>query len=493
MGSASPHLTDRAAVKGVETASARRRAALALREGELGFFLLLGDLCAAVIASYGTPMLWALFDRDFAPTAGLPAWQVTFPILWALLLRLFGAGDIVTPRFARRSMAGVAQAYVTATAFVLAIFFFVPFFIPRASSLGAVAIAALVTLMIRFVFLRVASVSVLERRVVVLGTDVAARRAAGVLTSSTTLRYRVVCFFDAGSGVQEEEVGIPVRPLPSDLWAALSELQVDLVVVGHTRTLPERVLAELVRCFEGGIEAVPATMLYEQLSGRVLVSALEADWYADLPTSQRSLYGAFKRAVDTTLAALSLIVVSPLLGAIALAVALDSRGPILLHQRRVGQRRTTFTLHKFRSMRADAEAAGEALWASPEDPRRTRVGRVLRRSRLDELPQLWNVVRGHMSLIGPRPERPEFVDRLAAELPLYSARLLVRPGLTGWAQVMYPYAASVEENLAKLEYDLYYIRHFGPLLDLSILLRTVSIVLGLSKPEFSEAPRRRAP
>jgi len=144
-------------------------------------------------------------------------------------------------------------------------------------------------------------------------------------------------------------------------------------------------------------------------------------------------------------------------------------------------------------MRADAEAAGEALWASPEDPRRTRVGRVLRRSRLDELPQLWNVVRGHMSLIGPRPERPEFVDRLAAELPLYSARLLVRPGLTGWAQVMYPYAASVEENLAKLEYDLYYIRHFGPLLDLSILLRTVSIVLGLSKPEFSEAPRRRAP
>jgi exopolysaccharide biosynthesis polyprenyl glycosylphosphotransferase len=484
-------MTDRVASLGADTARRRARAALALGEGELGFLLLMVDLGAAAMASYGAPMLWSVLDRSFVPTAGLPAWQLVFPILWCVVLRLVGGADIVSPRFARRSMAAVAQAYVTATVVVVGIFFFVPFFIPRASSLGTVVIAALVTLTLRFVFLRFASVSLLERRVVVLGTDVAARRAAWVLMSSTTLRYRLVCFFDGGSSPRDEEAGVPVRPLPADLWAALAEMDVDLVVVGHTRTMPERVLADLVRCFEHGIEAVPATMLYEQLSGRVLVSALEADWYADLPTSQRSLYRAFKRAQDLALAALSLVVLSPLLALIALAIAADSRGPILVHQRRVGRRGRTFTLHKFRSMTADAEAPGEAIWASPDDPRRTRVGRLLRRSRLDELPQLWNVLRGHMSLIGPRPERPEFVDRLAAELPLYRARLLVRPGVTGWAQVTYPYAASIEENLAKLEYDLYYIRHFSPLLDLSILLRTVSIVFGLSKPEFSEAPRSR--
>jgi exopolysaccharide biosynthesis polyprenyl glycosylphosphotransferase len=412
--------------------------------------------------------------------------------VWAFLLRLFGAGDIVTPRFGRRSIASVAQTYVFTTTVVLGIFFFVPFFVPRASSLVTPAVAAVATLTLRFMFLRLASVSLLERRVVVLGTDIAARRAAAVLASSTTLRYRLVCFFDSAPSPEDEAQDIPVRPLPSDLWASLSELDVDLVVVGHTRTMPEGVLAELVRCFEGGIEAVPATMLYEQLSGRVLVSALEADWYADLPTSQRSLYGAFKRALDTVLSTLGLVVLFPLLAIIALAVALDSRGSFLLHQPRVGQRGKIFTLHKFRSMRSDAEQ-GEPVWASPDDPRRTRVGRILRRSRLDELPQLWNVVRGHMSLIGPRPERPEFVDRLAKELPLYRARLLVRPGVSGWAQVMYPYAGTIEESLAKLEYDLYYIRRFGPLLDLSILLRTVSIVLGLSKPEFSEAPSPRAP
>jgi exopolysaccharide biosynthesis polyprenyl glycosylphosphotransferase len=482
-------MTDRSAITEVDSMRARRRAALALGEGELSFLLLIGELCAAAIASYGTPLLWAVFDRDFAPTASLPAWQVAFPVVWALLLRLLGAGDIATPRFGRRSIASVAQTYVIATTLVLGIFFFVPFFVPRGSSLATPLIAAVMTLLVRFAFLRFASVSLLERRVVVLGTDVAALRVASVLANSTTLRYRLVGFFDGGSKTGEQIQGVAVRPLPSDLWAALSDVDVDLVVVGHTRSLPENALAELVRCFEGGIEAVPATTLYEQLSGRVLVSALEADWYADLPTSQRSLYGAFKRTYDAILAAFGLVVLSPLLGLVALAVAIDSRGPILLHQQRVGQRGQRFTLHKFRSMRSDAEAAGEPLWASPDDPRRTRVGRILRRSRLDELPQLWNVVRGHMSLIGPRPERPEFVDRLAERLPLYRARHLVRPGVTGWAQVMYPYAGTIEENLAKLEYDLYYIRRFGPLLDLSIILRTVSIVLGLSKPEFSEAPR----
>jgi lipopolysaccharide/colanic/teichoic acid biosynthesis glycosyltransferase len=170
---------------------------------------------------------------------------------------------------------------------------------------------------------------------------------------------------------------------------------------------------------------------------------------------------------------------------IALAIVLDTGSPVLLRQVRVGLRGEPFMLHKFRTMRVDAEEPGQPRWATPHDERVTRVGRILRRTRLDELPQLWDVLRGNMSLIGPRPERPEFVEQLARELPLYRARSLVRPGITGWAQVQYPYAETIERNLSKLEYDLYYIRHLGLLLDIAILLRTLPAVIapvGVSDP-----------
>ena len=210
-----------------------------------------------------------------------------------------------------------------------------------------------------------------------------------------------------------------------------------------------------------------------------MVAQLEADWYAELPTHVRSFYGSMKRAFEVLL----IIVTAPVtltLGALtAVAILVDSGAPVLFTQVRIGQRGRPFRLHKFRSMRPDAEPHGLPVWATAGDPRITRVGRLIRRMRLDELPQLWDVFRGRMSLIGPRPERPEFVAKLASELPLYHARALVRPGLTGWAQVRYSYAGSIEANLAKLEYDLYYVRHVGALLDLGIALRTIAVVLGL--------------
>src|SRR5439155_1095193 len=205
---------------------------------------------------------------------------------------------------------------------------------------------------------------------------------------------------------------------------------------------------------------------------RVLVSALEADWYAELPTGAHGLYMIAKRAFDLVFAVAVGVIAVPLMAVIAMAISVESRGPVLLRQVRVGLRGRPFVIHKFRSMRVDAEAEGQPRWASENDDRVTPVGRFLRRSRLDELPQLWDVLRGKMSIVGPRPERPEFVEQLARELPLYRARALVPPGITGWAQIQFPYAGSLEENLAKLEYDLYYIRHLGPLLDLRILLRT---------------------
>jgi lipopolysaccharide/colanic/teichoic acid biosynthesis glycosyltransferase len=242
--------------------------------------------------------------------------------------------------------------------------------------------------------------------------------------------------------------------------------------------LPARILAELARCYEHGVEAVPATTVYEELEGRVMASALEADWYAELPTGTRGFYMFAKRAFDLGFALVLALVTLPVMAVIALAIWRESGPPVVLRQTRIGLRGEHFVIHKFRSMRHDAEPEGVARWAVQSDERTTYVGRLLRHVRLDELPQLWDVLRGKMSLIGPRPERPEFVERLAHELPLYRARALVLPGITGWAQVQYPYAGTLEENLAKLEYDLYYIRHIGPQLDLRIALRTILTIFG---------------
>jgi exopolysaccharide biosynthesis polyprenyl glycosylphosphotransferase len=186
---------------------------------------------------------------------------------------------------------------------------------------------------------------------------------------------------------------------------------------------------------------------------------------------------AAKRTLDVLTAAAGLIIATPVLLVVALLVKVTSRGPVLYHQQRVGQHGRTFTVHKFRSMRADAEAKTGAVWAASNDSRVTPIGRLLRKSRLDELPQLWNVLRGEMSFVGPRPERPEFVRQLTEQIPYYGQRHVVRPGLTGWAQVRYSYGASTEDALQKLQYDLYYIKNLSISLDLFIIFSTIKTVV----------------
>ncbi|MBW1703193.1 MAG: exopolysaccharide biosynthesis polyprenyl glycosylphosphotransferase [Deltaproteobacteria bacterium] len=183
-----------------------------------------------------------------------------------------------------------------------------------------------------------------------------------------------------------------------------------------------------------------------------------------------------KRLIDLSISALIIIITLPLLAVTALAIRLDSPGPVFFKQQRVGKGGKVFSVWKFRSMYKDAEQNG-AVWADKSDPRVTRVGRVIRFLRIDELPQLWNIFRGEMSLIGPRPERPEFVRELTASIPYYDIRHSVSPGITGWAQVNYPYGASVEDALHKLEYDVYYIKNMSLFLDFKIFIRTIGVVL----------------
>lgn len=227
-----------------------------------------------------------------------------------------------------------------------------------------------------------------------------------------------------------------------------------------------------------GIPVYSDLSFQEQHLGRIELDAIDADWLLFADGFQNgALSRAVKRIIDLTVSLSLIIVTLPLMVATAAAIRLDSRGPVFYRQERTGLHGATFTLFKFRSMALDAEAAGKPQWAAKRDPRVTRVGAFMRASRIDELPQLFNVLRGEMSMIGPRPERPIFVDELARIIPFYRHRGYVKPGLTGWAQVNFPYGASVDDAREKLAYDLYYVKNRGVLLDLLILLATVRVIL----------------
>lgn len=240
----------------------------------------------------------------------------------------------------------------------------------------------------------------------------------------------------------------------------------------------ERLAAALLESRLRGVRVHDAVDFYEELSGKIWVEALNPQWFVYSNGFKHSQTGAFlDRCFDVTFALLLLLFAAPLLVAIAVAIKIDSEGPILFRQVRTGLHGRTFVVYKFRSMRHDAERIAGPVWAAERDERVTGVGRLLRLFRLDELPQAFNVLKGDMSMVGPRPERPCFVDQLVQEIPFYNLRHYLKPGITGWAQVMYRYGASVEDSYEKLQYDFYYAKHKSFRCDAAILLKTVRIVL----------------
>lgn len=232
------------------------------------------------------------------------------------------------------------------------------------------------------------------------------------------------------------------------------------------------------RCTEAGIQVVSEAAFREQRLARIDIDNLPADWlHAARAVRAGRIEVALHRLLDLTAGIVLVLFTLPLMLVTALAIKLESRGPVFYRQERVGRGGRPFMLVKFRSMRTDAEAAGRPVWASRQDPRVTRVGRIIRRARIDEIPQVFNVLMGDMAFVGPRPERPAFVEELRRQIPHYDDRAVVKPGITGWAQVNYPYGASVEDARMKLAYDLYYVKRRSLFLDLLILVATVRVVL----------------
>lgn len=330
---------------------------------------------------------------------------------------------------------------------------------------------------VRLIFERVADESLFKRRVLVYG---AGRRIASLLElrrRTDTRGFQIVAFIAAeGDHVTAHE---RVIPRPEDIFRWCIDEDIDEIVVAMDDRRRGFPMHELLECRMAGIDVLELPSFLERETGKVRLDALNPSWIIFGGGFHASpLQRALERGFDL-IASLGLLAVAlpfMMLACIAIRIEDGWRAPVLYRQRRVGRYNEPFDVLKFRSMTVDAEQ-GEAIWAVKNDPRVTRVGAIIRKTRIDELPQLVNVLRGEMSFVGPRPERPEFVERLEKKIPYYRERHTVKPGITGWAQLCYPYGSSEKDALEKLQYDLFYVKNRNLLFDLAILVQTVEVVL----------------
>lgn len=317
--------------------------------------------------------------------------------------------------------------------------------------------------------------SAFARRVLILGSGPLAQQIGGLIAAGNQ-NYVLSGYIPCSEGLDSHPTtpGDDITPL----YERVRNSKAHKIVISLSERRGIFPVQEVLTCKFSGIEVVDAPSFYEQMTGKLLLENITPSWFIFSQGFRVTLVlRVLKRLVDVVIASAILVLFLPLLPLMILIIKLDSPGPVLFKQQRVGEKEKNFTIFKFRTMRQDAEKETGAVWAKADDPRITKVGEFLRKSRLDEIPQLLNVLSGSMSLVGPRPERPEFVHKLKEIIPYYSSRHSVKPGVTGWAQVSYPYGASVEDAIEKLRYDLYYIKNVTLVFDLMIILETIKVVL----------------
>jgi exopolysaccharide biosynthesis polyprenyl glycosylphosphotransferase len=448
----------------IAPASSARRFALSIRERRV--ILAVADFVIGAIALY---VAYLLFHR---PSGHPLEWYDLLMVgaSWVLALVVTDGYASQIPSNRLESGVAVVKALPVTALLAVLIFFIHPYVLTRLILAGAVTIGAALLVVMRTTLARSLLHESLATQVIVVadadlsGDIIAALRAA-------RFEYRVV-----GSviGTRKERESEHLVAQVADI---LTERQAQEVIVSNNEL---RLVPGLVEeCLTRGVRLVSAGSLVETYMGRVPLDTIDAHWYLELPDSDvwRRPYAVARRLFDLLLAFSISVPFLVLLPILALLIKIDSKGPVFLVQRRIGENGREFKLLKLRTMGIDAEAAG-AQFAAKRDPRVTRVGRFLRATRLDEFPQLFNIVRGDMSFIGPRPERPEFQHELEAKIPHFRSRTLMKPGLTGWAQIKSGYASTVEDMTRKLEYDLYYIKNRSFRLDLQILAGTFGTVIG---------------
>ncbi len=437
--------------------------------------LIVGAVCLGALIRLGGGAWDLLFVQGDIVKALIIAVVCQVCLYYANLYEL----KIVSDR--RGLFVGVVQA-LSATSFLLAaLYFWLPsLIIGRGVFVTSAALVLVVVAGWRFVFEWLMRRVAPRERLLLVGTGAAAVGLARELFQRRQeLGVEIVGFVDpdparVGAPVINPGVIGTIEDIPSIVRAR----GVDRVVVSLADARGKLPMEKLLEMKLDGVSFDHLASVYEELTGKIAVENLRPSWLIFSSGFRKSrLLTSGKRLLDLCAAVVGMLLAAPIMAVVAAAVKLTSSGPVVYRQQRVGQMGRVFTVFKFRSMRQDAEAGTGAVWASKNDDRVTPIGRFIRRARLDELPQLWNVLVGDMSLVGPRPERPEFVQKLTEQIPFYGQRHVVRPGLTGWAQVRYTYGSTVEDALEKLQYDLFYIKNVSIPLDLFIIFSTIKTVI----------------
>jgi exopolysaccharide biosynthesis polyprenyl glycosylphosphotransferase len=410
----------------------------------------------------------------------VPFWFYLLPIIWVVLLV-----ELYEPHVAgsgRKTTRGIATAaFLGLIAFSLLFITRQDTNLPRVGVGGFLFFASLLTLIWRMIFIRIYKRTGRLRRILLIGAGKAGRTLAELYTTLEPRSFSIVGFVDD----DRQKVGeifheLPVLGTSEHLLDLIDDNRISDLVVAINGEIQGATFQTILDAQEKGVDVTRMPILYEEMTGRVPIHHLESDWiirsFVD-GLSISGFYELFKRLMDILGALVGLLILTLAFPLLALVIFIDSGLPIFYSQPRLGRGRSVFTIYKFRSMRRKSETSVDDRTTVMNDPRITRVGRFLRKTRLDELPQFWNVLRGDMSLVGPRAEVPKLVDEYQKQVPFYRARLLVKPGLTGWAQINYGYVSSVEETSIKLEYDLYYIKHRTLSMDFQIILRTIGTVL----------------
>jgi len=481
-----------------------RTTPLRLRPNEHRTILFAGDLLMALASVFLALYTWRqynhyiyeiLYDQFIAKGIGprvaqqlaegqtvfeVPFWFYLLPVFWVLLMV-----ELYEPHAAgsfRKTIRGIAIA-----AIIGLIAYSLAFIIQQKSNLPRIGVgtfllyASALTLTWRMMFIRMYKTTGQRRRVIIVGAGKAGQTIAELYRKLDTLSFNIIGFVDDDfNKVGQEYFGVPVLGTSKQLLNFLDIYRASDLVVAISGEIEGATFQTILDAQERGVDVTRMPLLYEEMTSRVPILHLESDWMIRSFVDGLHVSGFYelaKRLLDIVGALLGLIVFVILLPFLGVAIWLDTGLPIFYSQDRLGKGGTRFIIYKFRSMRQGSDMEGAPFTTMENDPRVTRVGGFLRRTRLDELPQFWSVLRGEMSLVGPRAERPGLVSEYQSQIPFYRARLLVKPGLTGWAQINYGYVSSVTETVVKLEYDLYYIRHRTLAMDVSIILRTIGTVL----------------
>jgi exopolysaccharide biosynthesis polyprenyl glycosylphosphotransferase len=463
---------------------------LQLQISERRALLMAGDIAAVFLSVLIGLFIWTRVDQRLDFTLEfIIAQSMWFVLLAALWVLLASANDFYELRIAarrgvtlRRLLLITLQTWVV---YVLVFFLSEPGTLPRLFIVYYGAASVILIGLWRMSRPFLLGWTSERRRALIVGADWGAEAIIEAAQMYAAAEYEIRGIIGAPEKVGTLVKSVPVLGSGADLMNFVRRDRITELIITSSDHLPGDVFPGVMDAYEQGIVIVPMPILYERITGRVPVEHVNNNWaVVFLPITNRdgmfNPYPLLKRVTDVTMALLGMIPFALLLPLLALAIRLDSRGGVFYTQERMGRNGSIFRVLKLRSMTRDAEAQTGAVFAQRDDPRVTRVGRWLRKTRLDELPQLINVLRGDMSFVGPRPERPEHVVRLTQKIPFYRTRMVVRPGLTGWAQVQYQYGSTDEDAMIKLQYDLYYIRHQSLILDLNILIRTVGRVLSMS-------------